>query len=757
MTVSPNKRSVRWLLLLALIALAGAAACRGPAGLPAGSMLDRRPDSSLRLPDALDHQVRDLAVEALVGERDDAQQRVAVLERAIKDSGNERSGLAPLAQHLVDAMHDDPIAYRSATQELVKRGDLEEAMRRKLEIGLEGDPLAIANLRISESRRRKTARAFNALSSAIGRSVVNFTAAPVRIGGALLNLGLAHRMDEAITLQERQALHHWRRYVETHPGAPEAPQLVARIESAQERWFEMKRKRSLRAAEKALDLEQDEVAFLLADRALRYAVEDEDALRMRTKAQERLAKKEAGEAASLRASEHLDPVQTGEDARRLAEALFNPAVDLAATAREIALRTPELATEARLAEISTWAEAGREEAMWDAFDEIAQRDQNAIERQAKIRLDDPSANPYRAFRKARAKDRGERASFVLFGAMKDGPRDLDLPRPIEWLIDGPSFVGTLGGIPQRLAQDVMKPPVATRPAVHARNYLRRYPEGEYADEMREWLIDFEKKRDNWVAAYALLQRSKDVDENELTKFREKAAEQALESVDRHERRDVALAVLREVATRYPDTEAARRANRKASEVLRDAATQQIRISRGFLEENPHIAGPQGLGLRPTLLDNAHHNGELHPNGVMLLGGRELEIALLSASGDEEDPPETRREKLPATQLSRLVSLLDETAQKNALTDPLAGFEPDADRDLFFERARLGVAEQKDLRATATSSYAFIGVREKYTMVRTHEPLLPFDIVVQGSFPDLGFGAFPKLRPPEESPDAVLYR
>ena len=35
--------------------------------------------------------------------------------------------------------------------------------------------------------------------------------------------------------------------------------------------------------------------------------------------------------------------------------------------------------------------------------------------------------------------------------------------------------------------------------------------------------------------------------------------------------------------------------------------------------------------------------------------------------------------------------------------------------------------------------------------------LPFDIVVQGSLTDLTLGAFPRMRTPDETPDAVLYR
>ena len=37
--------------------------------------------------------------------------------------------------------------------------------------------------------------------------------------------------------------------------------------------------------------------------------------------------------------------------------------------------------------------------------------------------------------------------------------------------------------------------------------------------------------------------------------------------------------------------------------LEHGTTQQIRISRGFLLENPDVAGPEGLGLRPELLDD----------------------------------------------------------------------------------------------------------------------------------------------------------
>ena len=49
------------------------------------------------------------------------------------------------------------------------------------------------------------------------------------------------------------------------------------------------------------------------------------------------------------------------------------------------------------------------------------------------------------------------------------------------------------------------------------------------------------------------------------------------------------------------------------------------------------------------------------------------------------------------------------------------------------------------------------MRERFGMVRARESILPFDIVLQGSFHSLSIGAFPRFRPPKETPDAILFR
>ena len=111
----------------------------------------------------------------------------------------------------------------------------------------------------------------------------------------------------------------------------------------------------------------------------------------------------------------------------------------------------------------------------------------------------------------------------------------------------------------------------------------------------------------------------------------------------------------------------------------------------------------------------------------------------------------RRERVSAERMQRVVSVLEEASLRNALTDHDYPIEYDADRDLFFERTRLGLADADQPSADARSSYAFRGMRERYGLVRKRESILPVELVVQGSLP----GDEPRRLPPHPHapPDA----
>jgi hypothetical protein len=135
----------------------------------------------------------------------------------------------------------------------------------------------------------------------------------------------------------------------------------------------------------------------------------------------------------------------------------------------------------------------------------------------------------------------------------------------------------------------------------------------------------------------------------------------------------------------------------------------------------------------------------------------LQFAFVSESGNDRDAPEETYAEVSAERLARVAALLEETSLRILQVDPDARVEYDADRDLFFERAKLGVTDTPDLRASAESTYAFRGMREKYGLVRSRESILPVEIVLQGSFDDFGLGAFPRIRIPKPTSDAILYR
>ncbi len=380
-------------------------------------------------------------------------------------------------------------------------------------------------------------------------------------------------------------------------------------------------------------------------------------------------------------------------------------------------------------------------------------------RHAAALVNEPKRNPYDFFKKTKSRDDWQRTRWVMLGQLANGPRKRGLWRPIEWVLDTPALIGSVAGFPTRAVKyPSMSPwPFGREPSMHARNYLERFPEGENHDEVLAWLQGYEKRRGNHVGTLEIARRRGEIPPKKLAKMEEKAAEQMFEAAKEEDRRDLRLAMLKRTAMEFPDTETGKEAGMEVRRLWSDAAPQHIRITRGFLEEHPELAGPRGVGLEPTLLDEDNRNGELHPEGITLLGGDMIQIAYVDHHGDKEEPPQHAYERLPAEQLSRLVALLEEASFEKARLDRDYEHQPDAKRDQFFERARLGLTSTPDARPSAESSFVFEGVREKYGLVRGRDSILPVDMVLQGSLYDLSLNAFPRIRMPKETPDSVLYR
>jgi len=712
------------------------------------------------VPDEADHAAHDLMAATLSDDHARADRAISTLESLDADrrsSGERPTGLVPYAYDLRDATLPSAESYKQATEKLLERNDLEPALRTRLEDTVNDDPLEQADARMREAHLIAYGSVFNALAEPASKVVTTGFRAAIGVARALIGLAVAWHNSEELTLQERQALVQWRRYLAENPDAPDAAQLRERTRDAEAAWNRTQRDRALRAARSALKNDHPELALVAAGRALRFVPEDPEATALARLAGERVEATRANQLRSYEAPATLEPLDP--DGAALARALLAPHGDVTGAAQRLLARGGDgpYADESQYALAIAAGEHGDDDAMWRGMGTLAGQDplRSNMTRHAAATTDDPEQNPYDAFSHARARDRAQQASWIFFGPLAAGPPERDLPRPLEWLIQLPSFFEVLTSLPNRLIQyPWLSPwPFGREPAAYARSYLAHRPKGVHAQEVRDWLQGYEESRGNWVGALEVAEQGGTGD---LATIREQAAAQALEGAKKERNRDFRNALLRRIAREFRDTDAGRQAGALARKEAEEATPQRIRLSRGFLKENPQVWGPDGLGLRPELVDGDPRNGELHPNGVILAGGRVLELCYLNEKGDESAPPRIVRQEVSAERMARLVAMLEETTRQNELSDPENSVKPDAARDVFFERARLGLLDDPDSRAGASSAYAFLSMRERYGLVRGRESILPVELVIQGSFPDLGLGAFPRIRMPKPAPDAILY-
>jgi hypothetical protein len=738
-------------LLVAVLLTAG---CATPGAPPVAPPLRDARRAPL-VPDEADHAAADLAAAALVGDAPGAVRASARI--AAFDAERERgpTGLAPAAAELWNAASmPGRASWREASETLLARDDLDPALRERIERALDDDPLVQANANLHDARLNDFASLFNAVVEPIGQSLLNTALAPYRLGRSLIRYGVHLYRRDPLPLERRQALAHWKQFLARYPDAKESPEVAARVEGAETRWRQTMRRHALSRAEAALDADLPREALIYSERALRYAPENERAEEIRQRAGERLlALREANARSVEFALPEGRPLQ-GDATRAQAIALLTDADPPAGAGEPDAAEASAL----RFARASRLEQRSREREARALLGEIADGDgdRDAMVRHASAALADPVRNPWDTFARARNRDRGKRALWLLIGPFAESEAPDEPDEALMTLVELPRMAQVLLSLPLRLLQLPFTSPLSSSKvtAVQARRYLRLHPHGVHADEVMGWLEGYESRRDNPLGALEIAERRDP--QGDHARLREQAASQMLRVASREERTDLRRAMLAGVTRRFPDTEAGDTAGRQVREEIDDWTPHHVELTRGFLLENPDVTGVQGLDLDPALLDGDGRNGELHPDGLALVGGRVIEMDYLGVSGDEDDPPQVSYVQLSPERFARLVARLEETSFRNALLDDDDAVRPDAQRDDLFERARLGLADEIDRRATASSDFTYRGLRERYGIVRRREPILPFDLVVQGSLSDLSLGAFPRMRSADEPKDALLY-
>ncbi len=761
-------------------------------------------------PTALDFAVADLAEAALAGSALEMQHALAkvktlhgksAMRRARAEGRPAMEGLVPLCLDLVNSTLDDPRAYREASEEILDSWSLDPdpALEARLEQAVADDPLALAGKRTRDHWESLFASTFNAVVEPLGKSLVwGVAIAPFNLATSLTHYAASLYARPSMSVQERQALAHRKRYVAQFPDSRDTPKLEKKIAGGQADLDDMRVERLGDEAADALARGGYALAEFQAQRALAIDPEDKKAGEILAEAHKERDRVEELRARGNRVAQTLPtdlalassrgPASPDWQPSRLPRALLEALLVSTRVGDTFAPRDPQriaremqqlerLATEARmlrdsdpegpLADEAEYVLAlaqddlGFDAQGWERLRRLANEDprRSNMARHARALLSNPWQNTYGNF--ARQKHRAsERANaFRLLGSFSEGARYPGLPAPIAYLLQAPAIAKTLVTAPVRLlfgpwdsGRDFERPA-----AIAGYRYLGREPSGQRSREVANWLFDYEAQREHWGAALRIVDLQPDADPFERMLLVERAARQQLDGADLADRRDWRNAILRSVAEQYPDTDAGHEAGTRLRAELERAAPQRIRITKSFLEENPQVAGARGLGMNPGLLDDELANGELHPLGVTFLGGRVMEFALVAESGEKDDAPVRRRERISQDRLSQTIAMLDETVLLNDQIDDGDAVTPDAFRDHYLERARLGLVEEPDMRASAESDYVYKSLREQYGVVRGRDSILPFSLVFQGSLMDLSLGAFPRWRQPRQTPDAFLYK
>jgi hypothetical protein len=684
----------------------------------------------------------------------------------------EHKGLLPIAIDLRNATFDNPIAYRTASRKLRSRGGLDPRLKSRLNRTIDDDPIRLAERRVLDGWHRLWARTFNTVSEPLGSSLITgFVLAPYQLINSVVHYFADFSNNEPLSLTDRQALTLRRDFLRAHPDTELTDELERKVEKSTILLEKTLGLRRVRAAENAFDAGNAPLALYQANFAIRVLSDHpkennrirKRAYRIASKAEKSVAQKRFYRARSLEARRPSDSHYEAEHA--LAAAL---------------LKLPEGGTEiakqlADYRSIAGDAGHGRVEYILALRQHESGFDREALERltklssvapnadsmarHAKTIVDDDWQNPYGAFERLKRKAGREEMAWRIAGEWVNRTRYPNLPTPVAYLVDSPTIALTIILAPLRamISPWTGAPDFRRAPSLAGYRYLVRYPAGAEQQIIVNWLYDYEGDMKRWGRTLRLADLMSEFDPKVRAELVEKTAEERIAQVDRLERRDSRGSVLKGVAREFPDSKGGHAAGLQARVEYEDASPQHIGITKSFLLENPTVAGPHGIGLNPNLLNDDDADGELHPDGVLLRGGRVLEIRLIADGADKKTPPESRQRKISKERLSQIAATLDEAVQRNSLIDVDARHAHDPGRDVYLERAGLGLTEDVDQRPAAESDFVYQSLRERYGLVRGRDSILPFDLVFRGSLGDFTLGAFPRWRAPRQTPDAFLYR
>ncbi|MFQ5513008.1 MAG: hypothetical protein ACE5FG_01115 [Myxococcota bacterium] len=691
----------------------------------------------------------DLAAEVLGAMRDHEARRI--------EEGLPPSGLTDNASDLLNAMSEPPI-YEELTRRMLEDNGLDPVLRRRLESYLARQPLRVAERRLREDRTAKLGAIFNRLVAPASRLFLGGVLPAFEAGRAALASLLVMHSTPVATTRERQALRAYQEFLARYPSSSERSWVEKRVRRFQRELNEQLYREAIETAERSLQARQPDAALLHLERAERLQPGRVGTVQLREQAREMRERRDRATRRSLGAAARVGvplDLEAQVELEELCRAILQgPSDEIARSARAWQARHPNDRTADEMEFLQAWWYLARsdEDEFFRAMERLGRGDPRraSMARHARWIVRDPEQNPYAAYRAARRADRSRRIRWLFLGRRAHGALHRGLWRPLEWILDTPGFAVSLATMPLRLLQYPGARKSFGGEVLHAgERYVARFPNGPHAADLHRDLERRYAVRGNWGRALEHHQVLPEPDPARIARYRRLLADRILAAARLQRRLDVRAALYRSVIAEYGGTPAAQQAREEYRALIASASPQHIRLSRDFLLEHPELWEPRTLSLRPELLDGEKDNGEIAEEGLTLVGRNVIRIAL------EGREPVVKA--VPHEHFANFIAALEEASYRDLMTDAREQPTPDPQRDLFFERARLGLLDSADVRPTARSEAEFLSLREKHGGLRRRESVLPVEVVVQGGLEDFGLAAFPRIRLPRETPDAFLYR
>jgi len=586
-------------------------------------------------PDDVDKRAREALIDALFKDKGALEQQLSFFKSEDARLQKQRQAATGLTEHVQDLVNNT-IPEREphlAAQRAALRNASSEQRKKYLEAIINQDDLTQADQLMRRSSTNFWGGMVNRLLSSVdlvGIASGNYIGAAVETTVSQL-YALAER---DMPIEERRALARDLDFLKRFPDDPRSAEIRKRAESLDKKKAATLAQKQLAKADEALSKGEPDKALFYAELASFFDPQSRDAQKALQRATKLSQDREENQKKALAAiAEPRTPANRDDDVTRLLHALsLRDAHQVERTAVDIDKKYPgtPLADAARDAEAVAMEMKGWHEAAKSAISQIIRSEINPeAKTRASTLLQSREYNLLGSFEDARSERLLQTAKYVLLG--EDLLKKNLLYAAGAVVAGGPAGVGAalvmvnammLGN---NLYQVATNNPISAQPVIDAGvAYVRNHPNSEDASEVYKVLAEAFEEQGMLDKAVSYYELSGTASKEKIADLNEKMAKAYLNAATKNKERAAQESYLTTILDVYPESSAAAEATKKLADLARDE-NRGLRMSKQFLQENPEIYGPRGLGLKASLFDGNIGNMELAQRGVNLIGDNEMLI------------------------------------------------------------------------------------------------------------------------------------